>query len=64
VGSAHLASADPRIEGRARALEFSAAAMAARVAVAWRWLQSGGQAPPLYSPAEAPEPLSRGAHST
>lgn len=32
----HLASPDPRIEGRARARLFSAERMAARVAVAWR----------------------------
>ncbi len=33
---AHLAGADPRIEGRARAEPFSAAAMAAQLAAAWR----------------------------
>jgi teichuronic acid biosynthesis glycosyltransferase TuaC len=32
----HLAHADPRIEGRAHAEPFSAAAMAARLAAAWR----------------------------
>lgn len=32
----HLASADPRVAGRARAQLFSAERMAARVAVAWR----------------------------
>jgi teichuronic acid biosynthesis glycosyltransferase TuaC len=57
----HLATADPRVRGRARAFEFSADAMAQRVADAWRWLASGGQAPPLYSPAEAPAEALRGA---
>jgi hypothetical protein len=37
-----------------RALPPSAGALAARVAMAWRRHASGGQAPPLYSPAEAP----------
>ena len=32
----HLAAADPRVEGRARAEEFSADRMAVRVADAWR----------------------------
>jgi hypothetical protein len=41
-------------EARERALEYSAGALAARAATAWRWHASGGQAPPLYSPAEAP----------
>lgn len=50
----HLATADPRIAGRARALQYSADAMAQRVATAWRWLDSGGPPPPLYSPAGAP----------
>jgi teichuronic acid biosynthesis glycosyltransferase TuaC len=51
----HLQDADPRVQGRARAFEFSADALAARVAAAWRWLGSEeGPAPPLYSPAEAP----------
>ncbi|MEA2240665.1 MAG: hypothetical protein QOD24_221 [Solirubrobacteraceae bacterium] len=50
----HLAAADPRVRGRRRALQYSADALAARVATAWRWLASGGQPPPLYSPAEAP----------
>ncbi|MDQ3677332.1 MAG: glycosyltransferase [Actinomycetota bacterium] len=50
----HLQDDDPRVPGRARALEFSADAMAARVAAAWRWLRSEGPAPPLYSRAEAP----------
>ncbi len=49
----HVASPDPRVPGRARALEYSADALAARVATAWRWLVSDGPAPPLYSPAEA-----------
>jgi glycosyltransferase involved in cell wall biosynthesis len=34
----HLAVADPRVEGRARALLFSAERMAERVAVVWRAL--------------------------
>jgi glycosyltransferase involved in cell wall biosynthesis len=58
----HLEDPDPRIAGRTRALDYSAAALAARVAGAWRWLVEGGQAPPLYSPAEAPAFRSRGAH--
>ncbi|HEV7882487.1 MAG TPA: glycosyltransferase [Solirubrobacteraceae bacterium] len=49
---AHLAAGDPRV--RRRPLQYSAGALAERVATAWRWLASGGQAPPLYSPAEAP----------
>jgi glycosyltransferase involved in cell wall biosynthesis len=57
----HLAAADPRIEGRERALQYSADALAARVATAWHWLVSGGPAPPLYSPAEAPTRSSPGA---
>lgn len=58
---AHLATRDPRVQGRARALAFSAEALAERVAVAWRWLASEGPPPPLYSPSETlPEP-SRGA---
>lgn len=60
----HLAQGDPRIAGRARALEFSAEALAGRVATAWRWLTGEGQAPPLYSPAEAPATSSRGALSS
>jgi glycosyltransferase involved in cell wall biosynthesis len=60
----HLDDDDPRIAGRARALEFSADACAERVAGAWRWLAEGGQAPPLYSPAEAPASSSRGAPSS
>jgi len=60
----HLRDADPRIEGRARALEFSAEAFARRVAGAWRWLAQGGPAPPLYTPAEAPASSSRGASSS
>ena len=57
----HLDAADPRIAGRARALRYSADALAARVATAWRWLVSGGPAPPLYSPAEARTEPSLGA---
>ena len=34
----HLAAADPRIEGRARAERYSTDAMAARVVAAWREL--------------------------
>jgi glycosyltransferase involved in cell wall biosynthesis len=60
----HLAGADPRIEGRARALTYSADALAARVATAWRWLCSGGQAPPLYSRAEVPTEPSPGTPSS
>lgn len=60
----HLEDPDPRIEGRARALEFSAEAFAERVAGAWRWLADGGPAPPLYTPAGAPATSSRGAHSS
>jgi glycosyltransferase involved in cell wall biosynthesis len=60
----HLADADPRIDGRARALRYSADALAARVATAWRWLVSGGPAPPLYSPAEARTGSSLGAPSS
>lgn len=57
----HLANDDPRVQGRARALEFSADALAARVAVAWRWLDSQeAPAPPLYWPAEAPTEPSPG----
>jgi glycosyltransferase involved in cell wall biosynthesis len=57
----HLAADDPRIAGRARALRYSADALAQRVAVAWRWLVSGGPPPPLYSAAEAPTEPSLGA---
>jgi len=57
-----LEDRDPRIAGRSRALDYSAEALARRVAGAWRWLVEGGQAPPLYSPAEAPATSSRGAH--
>jgi len=53
----HLNADDPRVAGRERALEYSADALAARVAVAWRWLVEGGPPPPLYSAAQAPEPL-------
>jgi len=48
----HLADADPRVEGRARALEYSAPRLAARVAAAWRWLDGAGPPPPLYTPTE------------
>jgi teichuronic acid biosynthesis glycosyltransferase TuaC len=57
----HLAADDPRVRGRERALEYSADALAERVATAWHWLASGGPAPPLYSPAEAPTLPSPGA---
>ena len=57
----HLANRDPRNAGRARALRYSAEALAERVATAWRWLCSGGPPPPLYSPAEAPADPSHGA---
>jgi glycosyltransferase involved in cell wall biosynthesis len=60
----HLAAGDPRIAGRARALDYSSDALAARVATAWRWLDSGGPPPPLYSPAGAPTELSPGAPSS
>jgi glycosyltransferase involved in cell wall biosynthesis len=60
----HLATDDPRIAGRARALAYSAEALAARVATAWRWLVEGGPAPPLYSPAEASTEPSLGAPSS
>jgi len=59
----HLRARDPRVAGRARALGYSADALAARVAVAWRWLVSGGPPPPLYTPAEAPAGSSPGAPS-
>jgi teichuronic acid biosynthesis glycosyltransferase TuaC len=49
----HLATDDPRVHGRARALDYSADTLAARVATAWRWLISGTEPPPLYSAAEA-----------
>jgi hypothetical protein len=54
-------NANPRVRGRARALEFRAGKLAQRVADAWRGLASGGRAPPLYSPAEAPTERLRGA---
>ncbi|CAN5549877.1 N/A [soil metagenome] len=57
----HLAASDPRVQGRARALDFSSDALAERVAVAWRWLASESPAPPLYSPTEAPTEPPRGA---
>jgi teichuronic acid biosynthesis glycosyltransferase TuaC len=57
----HLATADPRVHGRERALLYSADALAARVAIAWRWLAAEGPPPPLYSPAEAPTQPSPGA---
>ena len=47
----HLASADPRVAGRARAELWSARRMAGRVLAAWAELTGS----PLYSPAEAPE---------
>ncbi|MEJ7824335.1 MAG: glycosyltransferase [Solirubrobacteraceae bacterium] len=59
----HLAASDPRVDGRARALTYSAAALAARVAVAWRWLVESGPPPPLYSRHEAPARDGRGALS-
>jgi hypothetical protein len=37
----HLAAADPRVDGRARAELFSADAMAARVVEAWSELVAG-----------------------
>jgi teichuronic acid biosynthesis glycosyltransferase TuaC len=55
----HLASRDPRVRGRARALAYSAQALAERVAVAWRWLAAEGPPPPLYSASEAPPEPSR-----
>jgi glycosyltransferase involved in cell wall biosynthesis len=60
----HLENLDPRVAGRARALHYSADALAARVATAWRWLVSGGPPPPLYSPAEARTEPSLGAPSS
>ena len=60
----HLQTADPRIAGRARALEYSADALAARVASAWRWLCEGGPPPPLYSPAQALATSAPGASSS
>lgn len=59
----HLAASDPRICGRARALTYSAEALAARVAVAWRWLVESGPPPPLYSRREAPTQDAPGAIS-
>jgi teichuronic acid biosynthesis glycosyltransferase TuaC len=50
----HLAAADPRIAGRARADLFSADRMARRVAVAWRALAGEPEGPagaPAYTPA-------------
>jgi hypothetical protein len=58
---ARLAASDPGVQGRARALAFCADAVAQRVAEAWRRLASRGQAPPLYSPAEAPPEALRAA---
>jgi glycosyltransferase involved in cell wall biosynthesis len=59
----HLAAADPRVAGRARAALFGSHRMASRVAVAWgalldegRGAPQGAQEPPLYSRAEAPAP--------
>jgi glycosyltransferase involved in cell wall biosynthesis len=59
----HLRAADPRVAGRARALGYSADALAARVAMAWRWLLAEGPPPPLYTPADAPAAFSPGAPS-
>lgn len=47
----HLAAADPRIDGRARAALFSAERMARRVAAAWSELSGA----PVYPVAEAPD---------
>jgi teichuronic acid biosynthesis glycosyltransferase TuaC len=41
VAAGHLANPDPRVDGRARAEQFSAARMAARVAAAWSGLPYG-----------------------
>jgi glycosyltransferase involved in cell wall biosynthesis len=41
VAARHLADPDPHIDGRARAEQFSAAEMAARVLAAWRGLPYG-----------------------
>ena len=60
----HLAADDPRVAGRARALSYSADALAARVAVAWRWLAGEGPPPPLYSAALAPTESSLAAPSS
>jgi teichuronic acid biosynthesis glycosyltransferase TuaC len=60
----HLAADDPRVAGRARALGYSADALAARVAVAWRWLAEEGPPPPLYSAALAPTESSLGVPSS
>jgi len=60
----HAQAPDPRVAGRARAMRYSADALAARVATAWRWLVQGGPAPPLYSPAEARTEPSLGAPSS
>ena len=57
----HLEDDDPRIDGRRRALRYSAAALAERVATAWRWMAGGGPPPPLYSRAETPTQPSPGA---
>ena len=59
----HLRDGDPRVAGRARALGYSADALAARVAMAWRWLLSEGPPPPLYTATEAPAGSSPGAIS-
>ena len=59
----HLLDDDPRVAGRARALEYSAGALAARVATAWRWLLGEGPPPPLYTANEAPAESSPGALS-
>jgi glycosyltransferase involved in cell wall biosynthesis len=59
----HLQTADPRVAGRARALGYSADALAARVAMAWRWLLAEGPPPPLYTAADAPAAFSPDAPS-
>ncbi|HEY1540265.1 MAG TPA: glycosyltransferase [Solirubrobacteraceae bacterium] len=56
----HLAADDPRVAGRERALAYSADALAARVATAWRWLVQDGPPPPLYSGRETPAASSTG----
>lgn len=39
----HLAQSDPRVQGRARALEYSSARMAARLVAAWRGAMSASR---------------------
>lgn len=60
----HLAAGDPRVHGRARALNYSAGSLAQRVATAWRWMVQDGPPPPLYSGREAPTGSSIGADSS